>query len=92
MAAKKDWSGGAAAAGASSSSTESSGSSRPAGTTGLANSSVRSGNSRGSASGQLRRTMRRQDGRCTCQKRSASDTPEALGRKTAAMASASWRR
>ncbi|GJN24849.1 hypothetical protein PR202_gb12616 [Eleusine coracana subsp. coracana] len=75
--------------GSSSSSSRSSGRRRPAGTTGLPKSCVVSSNISGSASGQLRWTMRRQLGRCICQKRWLSETPDALGRNAAAIHSAS---
>nr|CAB3452583.1 unnamed protein product [Digitaria exilis] len=70
----------------------SSGRRKPVGTTaGLRKTSAMSGNSRGSSSGQLRTSRRRQ--RCSvCQKRSMSETPEALGRNEAAIHAASWRR
>nr|CAB3456286.1 unnamed protein product [Digitaria exilis] len=68
----------------------SSGRRKPVGTTaGLRKTSAMSGNSRGSSSGQLRSSRRRQ--RCSVrQKRSMSETPEALVRNEAAIHAASW--
>uniref|UniRef100_K3ZUT6 Uncharacterized protein n=1 Tax=Setaria italica TaxID=4555 RepID=K3ZUT6_SETIT len=61
-------------------------------TAGLPNSSASRGNTvRGSASGQLRNTRRRQRS-SVLQVRSMSETPDALGRNAAAIHAASWRR